>query len=332
MKSIVALSLLALAASASAAARNVIEPPMAAIPAGEFLMGDPQAPAPGGMQPVAGPQHKVRVQAFRMAKYELTIKEFRQFVDATGYNAGNSKGECWKWVKPGAGGHAGVPLAMAPGRWNSPEYAPSDYHPVMCVSWNDAQAYVQWLSAQTGKNYRLPSEAEWEYAARAGASGKYPGDASPAAMCRHANMFDASGHAAFARDRGWERKMPACEDGTPYTSVVGKYEPNAFGLFDMLGNVGEYVQDCQHQDYTGAPTDGSAWTASCLDGHGSRMVIHRGGSYGMGLNDNNFVSRGHAGADNHSSLGEGIRLALDAGDDVSASAVAFEAELSRARK
>lgn len=326
-----ALPLLALAASAMAAApATVIEPPMATIPAGQFLMGDPQAPAADGFRPVAGPQHLVKVQSFQLAKYELTVKQFRQFVEATGYQAGGAEGTCWKWVKPGAGGMGDAPLAMDQGRWNSPQYAPSDYHPVMCVSWLDAQAYAKWLAQETGKPYRLPSEAEWEYAARAGATGEYPGDGRADSLCQHGNGFDRSGQLAFARDLGWERKVPACDDQAPYTAIVGSYLPNAFGLYDMLGNVAEYVEDCQHDDYQGAPADGTAWTKGCKEGE-ARMQITRGASYGSNLAQLSLSQRGHAGMDNYSSLGEGIRLALDGPAKATASATAFEQELAQAR-
>jgi formylglycine-generating enzyme required for sulfatase activity len=139
------LMVLALLARAALAAAP-IEPPMAAIPAGQFQMGDPQDPASDGRAPSAAPQHLVSVKSFQLAKYEVTVKQFRQFIEATGYQAGSEAGECWKWVKPGGGSIPGAAITMAPGRWNSPQYALSDFHPVMCVSWQDATAYAAWLS------------------------------------------------------------------------------------------------------------------------------------------------------------------------------------------
>jgi formylglycine-generating enzyme required for sulfatase activity len=324
------LAVLALFARAALAAAPM-ETPMVNIPAGQFLMGDPNAPASDGRLPSAAPQHLVSVKSFQLAKYEVTIKQFRQFVEATGYQAGSEPGECWKWVKPGGGSIPGAPITVAPGRWNSPQYAPSDYHPVMCVSWQDAKAYAAWLSKATGKAYRLPSEAEWEYAARAGDTGNHPGDGDPDSMCRHGNGFDVSAQQAFARDLGWERKVPACDDRAPYTALVGSFQPNAFGLHDMLGNVGEYVEDCQHNDYQGAPADGSAWTAQCQAGSAD-MRITRGGNYGNNLKQLSFALRGHAGHENRSSLGEGFRLALDGNPPPAASAAVFEAELRKARR
>lgn len=318
------------APAALAAAGPVIEPPMATIPAGQFMMGDPQAPASDGRALTAGPQHLVSVKSFQLAKYEVTVKQFRQFVEATGHRAADEKGECWKWVKPGAGGFPGVPMAMAQGAWDSPQNAPSDHHPVMCVSWQDAKAYAKWLSGATGKAYRLPSEAEWEYAARAGVTGNHPGDGKPEGFCKFGNGFDVSAQAAFARDIGWERKMPACDDGAPYTAPVGSFSANPFGLYDMLGNVAEYVEDCQHNDYNGAPADGTAWTGECQGAQ--RMQITRGGSYGSGFASLSLSARGHAGPENRSSMGEGFRLALDGNAPTAASAQAFERELRAARE
>lgn len=324
------LAILALLSHDPAMAAKPIEPPMVTIPAGKFLMGDPQSPASDGQMISAAPQHQVSIKSFQLSKYEITVKQFRQFVEATGYQAGSAPGECWKWVKPGTGAFPDAPFSPAPGLWNSPQYAPSDYHPVMCVSWQDAQAYAKWLSKATGKHYRLPSEAEWEYAARAGTAGDYPGDGKPDSMCRYGKGFDASAQAAFARDLGWERKMPPCDDQAPYTAVVGSFPPNAYGLFDMLGNVAEYVEDCQHNDYQGAPVDGSAWTSQCKAGE-ERMQITRGGSYGANLPQLSLSLRSHAGPDNRSALGEGFRLALDGKPAAAPSAIAFERELAQAR-
>src|SRR5262249_44266951 len=138
-----------------------------------------------------------------------------------------------------------------------------DYHPVTCVSWQDAKAYVGWLSTQTGRDYRMLSEAEWEYAARARtAPGSYP---------RFYFGDDEAGRCSYGNGGG--PSMPglpilpvlrnkACSDGVSVgTAPVGQYKPNAFGLYDMLGNVSEWVEDCFHDSYIGAPTDGAAWTS-----------------------------------------------------------------------
>jgi formylglycine-generating enzyme required for sulfatase activity len=302
------LSLLTLASMSGpslATTDAVITPPMVTIKGGGFSMGSTANPKDDNF-PISEPVHTVRIKTFRLSKYETTVRQFRQFVDATGYQA---DGDCWKL----AANEWGMEVGKV--SWNSPDNAPSDYHPVMCVSWNDAHAYLQWLSQQTGKHYRLPSEAEWEYAARAGSNARYPFGDDPASLCKHANVFDRSGKAAIARLTGKSRDEVACDDRAELTTVVGMYAANAFGLLDMLGNVGELVEDCQHLNYEGAPSDGTAWTSACAAFHGGAMVIHRGGSYNNGPVGTSPTYRGHAGKDNRSSTGEGFRIAEDITDD-----------------
>lgn len=288
-----------------AATDAVITPPMVTIKGGQFSMGSTANPK-NDMHPMSEPVHTVRIKTFKLSRYETTVQQFRQFVDATGYQA---EGDCWKLAANEWGHEVGKVS------WHSPAIAPSDYHPVMCVSWTDAHAYVQWLSQQTGKHYRLPSEAEWEYAARAGSNARYPFGDDPAALCKHANVFDRSGKVAITRLAGKTRDPIACDDQAELTTVVGMYAANAFGLHDMLGNVGELVEDCQHLNYQGAPGDGTAWTGSCAAFHGGEMVIHRGGGYNSGPVGASPTSRGHAGKDNRSSLGEGFRIAEEFADD-----------------
>jgi len=144
--------------------------------------------------------------------------------------------------------------------------------PVIDVSWNDAVDYVTWLSAHTGVAYRLPSEAEWEYAARAGAQGQHywPGDR--ASGCRYANMADMTAAADYPE---WD--TVACDDGHVVSAPVGSFDPNAFGLHDTLGNVWEWVQDCWNDSYRGAPADGSAWLA----GDCRERVLRGGAATGL---------------------------------------------------
>ena len=326
------LSLLTLTVASgpvAAADDEVITPPMVTIKGGRFMMGSVANPKDNNF-PISEPTHPVTIKTFRLAKYETTVKQFRQFVDATGYQA---TGDCWKL----AANEWGMEVGSV--GWNSPVNAPTDYHPVMCVSWNDAQAYLAWLSQQTGKHYRLPSEAEWEYAARAGSDTRYPFGDNPAGLCKYGNVFDSSGKAAIKRLTGKTNVEIACDDQAELTTVVGMYASNAFGLHDMLGNVGEFVEDCQHLNYEGAPSDGTAWTNACAAFHGSTMVIHRGGSYNSGPVGASPTYRGHAGKDNRSSIGEGFRIAetieSDAGQNVgerkTAALNAFEAGLAAAQ-
>ena len=207
-------------------------PEMVVVPAGRFRMGDLAGDGDSAEQPV----HEVTIaEPLAVGVYEVTRGEFGRFVEATGYAAGNT---CWtnesgKWEQR-TGRH-----------WRNPGFAQTDRHPVMCVNWDDAQAYVRWLSRETGKPYRLLSEAEWEYVARAGTTTKYwwGGWLSDEADHDYANYEGRAG-----ADR-WVN-----------TSPVGSFEANAFGLFDTVGNVWEWVEDCVNDNYNGAPGDGSAWT------------------------------------------------------------------------
>ena len=139
----------------------------------------------------------------------------------------------------------------------------------------DAQAYVQWLSRTSGKPYRLLTEAEWEYVARAYSSTSRPWGDDANQACGHANVQDQTMARVVPPGEGKEWGNPhRCDDGSAYTSTVGRYQANRFGLYDMIGNAAEWVEDCWNANYTGAPSDGSAWTT----GECARRVV-RGGSW-----------------------------------------------------
>ncbi|MBE8716097.1 formylglycine-generating enzyme family protein [Cellvibrio polysaccharolyticus] len=298
--------------SHSLAEKNYIVPSMVTIPAGIFTMGS-NIGEPTKVPHF--PEYIVKVDTFQLSQYEVTIKEFRKFVEATNYEASS---ECW--TRKTGTRH----VEFLPGSWKSPQNAPSDFHPVMCIGQKDAKAYITWLSHKTGTKYRLPSEAEWEYAARAGSKEDYFFGGDEKNLCEYANVFDESGARAFERDIGLDWTGVDCNDHAEYTSIVGVYQPNAFGLFDMIGNVGEYVEDCEHANYNGAPSDGSAWVTECgrqqfffgmirFD----KKIIHRGGNYSSNGAWSRLFVRGHAGESNPSSLGEGFRLAQDIEEDTS---------------
>jgi formylglycine-generating enzyme required for sulfatase activity len=305
----------------------VIVPPMINIPAGKFLMGS-------NLSDKEKPIHKVSVNAFKISKYEVTIKQFKQFAAATNHITGN---DCWKYVSEN-GGQFKVGYDIAPGNWLTPEYAPSDFHPVMCVSWDDANAYLAWLSQQTGKKYRLPTEAEWEYAAGAGSTKKYFFGNDDKDVCQYGNTFDESGMRAFVRDKEYKNRDMKCDDGAEYTTVVGMYKPNAFGLYDMIGNISEWVEDCDHENYEGAPTDGSAWISEKCS-----MRSRKGSTYGQEKGSHTTM-RAHGGQSNRSSTGEGFRIVEDirpedicsdassACKKVSGKQSTFEIELAEAQK
>ncbi len=207
------------------------------------------------------PQHDVSVAGpFAVSKYEVTRDQFERFVSQTGHDYGDSCStyESGRWE-------------LRKGRtFRDPGYPQTGDHPVVCVSWDDAQAYAGWLSRKCGKKYRLLTEAEWEYAARAGTTtSRYWGD-DPDEACTHANVYDDRGRRANRFE--WSRH--GCDDGFGQTSPAGRFRPNRFGLHDMLGNVWEWVQDCYHDSYTGAPENGSAW----VSGPCQERVL-RGGSW-----------------------------------------------------
>lgn len=219
-------------------------------------MGSPIEEA--GRYDSEGPVREVKVLSFAMAKYPISRGEYSAFVKATGYDAGN---ECWTFTT------AGKMAILDDRNWRNPGYPQDDRHPAVCLNWNDAKAYATWLSRKSGKSYRLPSEAEWEYAARAGTvTSRYWGD-DPDQACQYANVMDLTGKARLPE---LALETHSCSDGYAYTSTVGKFKPNAYGLHDMLGNVLQWTEDCWHVNYTGAPSDGKAWSGGDCSVHALR--------------------------------------------------------------
>lgn len=228
-------------------------PEMVAIPAGQFVMG--AAPDEEDREHLAAafrgrsqPQRRVTVQAFAAGRHEITRGQFRAFAEATGHRGSG----CFVWN--------GFDFELDPLKdWRNPGYAQDDTHPVVCVSWEDATAYTRWLARATGKTYRLLSEAEWEYAARAGTvTARYWGDDANR-TCEYANGADAAATAQLPAARRWG--SADCNDRHAHTAPAGSYRANAFGLYDMLGNAGEWTQDCWNVDYRSAPDGQQAWTA-----------------------------------------------------------------------
>jgi formylglycine-generating enzyme required for sulfatase activity len=235
-------------------------PEMVVLPAGSFQMGSPSGEE--GRDGDEGPLHRVSVeQAFAVGKHEVTRGQYAAFVRATGRGSG---GGCYVYNGSEWG-------AQSSRSWRDPGYSQNDREPVVCVNWNDAEAYVGWLSRETGHEYRLLAEAEWEYAARAGTrTARYWG-ASADQACGYANVHDRTSN----RENGFDWEHHDCDDGYGQTAPVGSFAPNAFGLYDMLGNVWEWTQDCWHDNYSGAPTHSIAWQGSS----DCRRVL-RGGSWG----------------------------------------------------
>lgn len=219
-------------------------PEMVVIPAGEFVMGSNLEESGHTDEK---PQHPVKLaKPFAIGRFEVTFAQWDACVAA---------GAC--------------PAA-------SDDEAGRGDRPVYNVNWSDAQAYVKWLSAQTGKAYRLPAESEWEYAARAGTQtpwfwGPAEDSAGSTRACTFANTHDETSKEAHPM-YVWSNHK--CTDGFPEAAPVGRFKPNPFGLHDMLGNLREWVQDCHHGGYKGAPADGSAWDEAQCE---KRIV--RGGAW-----------------------------------------------------
>jgi formylglycine-generating enzyme required for sulfatase activity len=194
---------------------------------------------PGGRVTMGG---GVAIQPFALARTEITRGEFARFVAATGRPM--AKG-CWYW--------AVVWLNDAARDWKAPGFAQTDAHPAVCVSWRDAAAYADWLSARSGKRFRLPTEAEWQYAS--GGDGALPWGANEAQACRFDNLHDASGYKTYGN---FAVSHFDCDDGAPATAPVGSYLANRFGLQDMLGNAWEWTADCWNAGHGGRPASGAA--------------------------------------------------------------------------
>ncbi|MEM7404543.1 MAG: SUMF1/EgtB/PvdO family nonheme iron enzyme [Pseudomonadota bacterium] len=218
-------------------ASDAVGPSLIAIPGGSFRMGDLSGSGDSDEQPV----RDVTISAaFAMSRYEVTFDEYELYAREAGVDIPGDE----QWGK--------------------------GKRPVVNVSWEDAANYAKWLSGQTGFRYRLPSEAEWEYAARAGTvTPRFWGDDADEA-CNYANVADQT----LKDATGYSKPVHQCADKFVTTAPVGTFQPNAFGVHDMLGNVWEWTADCWNPSYEGAPADGTAWMA----GNCAERAI-RGGSW-----------------------------------------------------
>jgi formylglycine-generating enzyme required for sulfatase activity len=243
-------------------------PEMVVVPAGSFTMGSPESEK--GRNSWEGPQHVVTfARPFAVGKFEVTVDQLAAFVRETGYDAGST---CWTYED--------AKFDMRAERsWRNPGFSQDGSHPAACLSWNDAKAYADWLAKKTGgKGYRLLSEAEWEYAARArnkpGSGPSFSFGIDENAICAHADGLDQTAKKTFPGTDTWT--FLPCSDGYATTAPAGKFAANGFGLYDMQGNVKEWTLDCYQEGlgYRGAPTDGSAWTSG-----NCRSRVLRGGSW-----------------------------------------------------
>ena len=217
-------------------------PELAVVPPGSYQMGDPD---PAGRE-VEHPVHTVKIeQPFAVGRHEITFAE---------WDACEAAGGCGHHPDDAGGGRGD--------------------HPIFGVNWEDANAYVKWLSEKTGHEYRLLSEAEWEYVASAGI-GEAGHWKETGEFCEYANGADQ-----MLREKDPRVPVVTCRDGYVKTAPVGTFPANSFGLFDLYGNVAEWVSDCWNASYQGAPADGGVWK----DGDCTRHIL-RGGSWMSGQKD-----------------------------------------------
>lgn len=244
-------------------------PAMVVVPVGEFRMGSRSREE--GRTGSEGPRHRVSfATGFALARTEVTVAQFRTFVMETGYDT-RARSEGYSYVYADATGRVARRRGVT---WRNDfaGHMALDAHPVVHVSWNDAVAYAQWLARVTGEPYRLPSEAEFEYATRAGTQTRFWwGDGSPDTLVT--NLAGAGDQTR--RRRQWDEPFPDYADGSWGPSSVGAFLTNPFGLYDMAGNVSEWVMDCWHASYARAPRNGDAWVNV---GCGTRVA--RGGFWG----------------------------------------------------
>lgn len=235
-------ALLALISSPSVWAESYIVPPMVNVPAGSFMMGTNSGDT------AAMPMHKVDIEAFQMAKYPVTVAEFRKFVLDTGYAP---EPTCKDHIDSN---WLSRPTDIGTANWDKHRYYHSEYQPVTCVTWQDANAYANWISEKTNTTFRLPTEQEFEYATKANTTSRYFWGDDPAQTqaCKYGNFADQSGEYFASKQYGASYvgflNYANCDDGEPYNSIVGLYRPNPFGLHDMVGNVSQYLGTCYFAD------------------------------------------------------------------------------------
>ena len=288
---VAALALVSLAAAAAPEmANNSLDMPLVRVPAGEFMMGSDETPdSLAADYPQydrerflklndEAPVHRVRItRDFFFGKTEVTVGQFRRFIEQSGYVPES--------VRDGTGGYGynrdydpekSVRGDAFEGRdpkysWRNPGFAQTDDHPVTNVTWNDAVAMAKWLSEKEGVRYRLPTEAEWEYACRAGTRTRYSSGNDPRSLFVVANVFDADAAVNWEKWKGYAVPL---HDGYAFTAPVASFAPNAFGLYDMHGNVWEWTSDWHGEDYYAkSPVDDPQGPES------GRVHVRRGGSW-----------------------------------------------------
>ncbi len=300
--------------------QDYIAPPMVNIPAGQLTAGTNHGPD------YATPTYSVEVSKFRMAKYSVTVAEFRLFAQATGFKP---TAKCKdhideRWLSP-------TKDEENTASWDNHRFLESEYQPVTCITWQEANAYADWLSKKTGYNYRLPTEHEWDYALSANTTSRYfwGDDPKLTQACKYGNFADQTGEfvpseqygASYVGFLGYLN----CDDGEAYISIVGLYRPNPFGLYDMLGNVHHFNGSCYYDGHL-------ARTEQEMDIEQCEYIAQSGNMWhAKPVTAAERGSYPRIGAKPLSTMG--FRLAMDGHGDVDlASTTQFEEKLSLAQK
>jgi|GEM_PF-511552 len=284
---------------------NTAEDGWTTIASGDYLMGCSKSDR--SCKSAEKPVTPVQVAGFKLAQNEVTVREFKAFVEDTGYetdaeiNAGGFTG-CWARSEKLGISRETVRWGWLKGKsWKNPGFTQTDEHPVTCVSWNDANAYTKWMTRKLGKTVRLPTEAEWEYAARAGTSQRYSQAASSKDLCTFENVADKT---KSKTGSAWPSPVK-CTDKYWTTAPVKTFKPNAFGLYDMLGSVSEWSGDVWLDKLPQQPVSRSANTA----GDANQRVL-RGGSWNGKATDVRVSARKKAPRASRASI-TGFRVVIE---------------------
>lgn len=247
-------------------AQDYIKPLMVNIPSGSFMMGSENG------DDSTKPIHNVSVTAFQLAKYPVTVAEYRKFIEETNYKPASNCSDYLdqNWFSDEEESDA---------NWEKHRFSYSDYQPVTCITFKDVNAYVTWLNKKTGIQYRLPTEEEWEYAAKGNTSSRYfwGDDTNMTQAHLYANYADHSSEYFASKDFGASYVgfigHSNGNDNEPYNAIVGLYRPNPFGLYDMVGNVSQFLSTCYREDGYKKSSKEEKETSKC------EFISHRGGTW-----------------------------------------------------
>ena len=304
--------------SSAIQAKDYIAPAMINIPEGSFVMGTNSGDS------AAKPSHIVAIEKFQLAKYPVTVAEFRKFVEDTNFEIeATCKDKLDKnWLSS--------PTTIGTARWDNNRYLKSEYQPVTCINYREASAYVSWLSEKTGEQYRLPTEPEFEYAARANTTSRYfwGDDPYETQACLYGNFADEAGEYFASTEHGASYvgflEYANCNDGEPYIAITGLYRPNPFGLYDMAGNVSEILGQCYYSGHQARSNDE-------MDISQCESVSQRGSNWHYPA-EPHYTRSSYAKEKWSASALIGFRVARDGHSDyVDASTKVFEADLKKAQ-